>query len=237
MTVASIRLVEWQTLLPTSGSPTEGLDLGNDPAVRDLARRLSEARMLEVQELRTGLSVRSTSFVGQVRLGEVEVTVSPKLRSETLLTLLRYAYGLRNLQLLSTTTQNTQEFGFHDILVWQLVEEAQELVARGLKRAYVRRPEPLASPRGRIDFQAMAGRGSQVEATLPCVHHRRDQDRLINQVLLAGLRMSASLASDRSLRLRAGRLAERPGETVSPIRLDRQVFRRLSGEMDRTTRP
>ena len=61
--------------------------------------------MLEVQELRTGLSVRSTSFVGRVRLGEIEVTVVPKLRSETLLTLLRYAYGLRNLHLLPTTAQ------------------------------------------------------------------------------------------------------------------------------------
>ena len=60
----------------------------------------------------------------------------------------------------------------------QLVEEAQELLARGLRRAYVRREEALASPRGRIDFQAMAGRGSLVEANLPCVHHRRDQDRL-----------------------------------------------------------
>ena len=49
--------------------------------------------------------------------------------------------------------------GFQDILVWQLVEEAQELLARGLRRAYVRREEALASPRGRIDFQAMAGRG------------------------------------------------------------------------------
>ena len=120
--------------------------------------------------------------------------------------------------------------------MWQLVEEAQELLARGLRRAYVRREEALASPRGRIDFQAMAGRGSLVEATLPCVHHRRDEDRLINRVLLAGLRLAASVAVDRGLRVRARRLADLLGEGISPIRLDRQVFRRLAGEMDRTTR-
>jgi len=88
LTDIAVRLAEWETVLPTSGSPTEGVGLGDDPSVRDLARRLSESRMLDVQELRTGLSVRSTSFVGRVRLGGVEITVVPKLRSETLLTLL-----------------------------------------------------------------------------------------------------------------------------------------------------
>jgi 5-methylcytosine-specific restriction enzyme subunit McrC len=234
---AAIRLAEWQAVSPTSGSPTEGLDLGHEPAVRDLARRLSEARMLEVQELRAGLLVRSTSFVGRVRLGHVEVTVGPKLRSECLLDLLRYAYGLRNLHLLPPTAQGTQALGFQDLLVWQLVEEAQELLARGLRQAYVRRHEDLASPRGRIDFRAMAGRGAHVEATLPCVHHRRDRDRPINRALLAGLRLAASMACDRGLRLKAGRLAQRLGEAVSPMRLDRQVFRRLAGEMDRMARP
>ena len=204
MTDTSVRLAEWQTISPDPGSPTEGVGLGDDPAVRDLARRLSETGMLEVQELRTGLSVRSTSFVGRVRLGEIEITVVPKLPSDTLLTLLRYAYGLRDLHLLPATPHTTQALGFQDILVWQLVEEAEELLARGLRRAYVRREEALASPRGRIDFQAMAGRGSLVEATLPCVHHRRDEDRLINRVLLAGLRLAASVAVDRGLRVRAG---------------------------------
>lgn len=237
MTAVAVRLAEWQAVSPTSGSPTEGVGLGDDPSVRDLARRLSDSRMLEVQELRTGLSVRSSSFVGRVRLGGVEVTIVPKLRSEALLTLLRYAYGLRNLHLLPSTAQGTQALGFQDILVWQLVEEAGELLARGLRRAYVRREEALASPRGRIDFQAMAGRGSLVGSSLPCVHHSRDQDRPINRVLLAGLRLAASVAADRGLRNQAGGLADTLGETIATIRLDRQVFRRLDGEMDRMTRP
>ena len=123
MTAVSVRLAEWQTISPVPGSPTEGVNLGNAPSVRDLARRLSESRMLEVQELRSGLSVRSTSFVGRVRLGDVEITIVPKLRSEILLTLLRYAYGLRNLHLLPATAHTTEALGFQDILVWQLIEE------------------------------------------------------------------------------------------------------------------
>ncbi len=237
MTPIGVGLTEWDSKSPEPGSPTEGVSLGADPSVRELARRLSERGILEIQELRTGLALRSTSFVGRVRLGEIEVTVSPKLRSDALVTLLRYAYGLRDLHLLPTTTGMNQALGLQDLLAWQLVEEAQRLLARGLRRAYVRREEALASPRGRIDFQAMARRQTSVEATLPCVHHRRDEDRPINRVLLAGVRLAASVARDRRLRLQANRIGDRLGETITPIRLDRQVLRRLQGEMDRTTRP
>lgn len=236
MTQINLRLAEWQSMSPNPGSQTEGVTLGADPSVRDLARRLSERGILEIQELRTGLSLRSTSFVGRVRLGEIELTVVPKLPTDTLLTLLRYAYGLRDLHLLPTTTVMTQALGLQDLLAWQLVEEAQRLVARGLRRAYVRREEALASPRGRIDFQAMARRQTSVETTLPCVHHRRDDDRTINRVLLAGVRLAASVARDRRLRLRANRVGDLLGETITPIRIDRQVLRRVEGEMDRTTR-
>jgi len=54
VTATVVRLAEWQTVSPTSGSTTEGVGLGGDLAVRDLARRLSDTRMLEVQELRAG---------------------------------------------------------------------------------------------------------------------------------------------------------------------------------------
>jgi 5-methylcytosine-specific restriction enzyme subunit McrC len=236
MSPIDLNLTEWQSMSPDPGSRTEGVTLGADPSVRDLARSLTERGILEVQELRTGLALRATSFVGRVRLGEIEVTVVPKLPSGALLTLLRYAYGLRHLHLLPTTTGVMQELGFQDILVWQLVEEAQRLLARGLRRAYVRREEALASPRGRIDFQAMAARHTPVEATLPCVHHRRDEDRLINRVLLAGVRLAASVVRDRRVRLRANRLADLLVESISLVQLDRQVLRRLEGEMDRTTR-
>jgi 5-methylcytosine-specific restriction enzyme subunit McrC len=237
VTPTELRLTEWQSMPPDPGSLTQGLSLGTDPSVRDLASRLTERGILEVQELRTGLALRSTSFVGRVRLGQIEVTVVPKLATDALLTLLRYAYRLRDLHLLPTTTGMTQAIGLQDILAWQLVEEAQRLLARGLRRAYVRREEALASPRGRINFQAMARPQSQAEATLPCVHHRRDEDRMINRVLLAGVRLAASVARDRQVRLRANRVGDLLGETITPIRLDRQIIRQLEGEMDRTTRP
>jgi 5-methylcytosine-specific restriction enzyme subunit McrC len=55
-------------------------------------------------------------------------------------------------------------------------------------------------------------------------------------IFLFRMRLGSALDVDRSLRVRAGRLADLIAESVSPIRLDRQVFARLDGSMDRTTR-
>lgn len=58
----------------------------------------------------------------------------------------------------------------------------------------------------------------------------------MNRVLLAGVRLAASVAADRALKVRARRLAARLEATIAPIRLDRQVFQRLAGETNRLTR-
>ena len=102
--VAQITLAEWQASLPAAGSPLLGRTLAG-PRERDLATRLARLKMLEVAELRAGLAVRSFSHVGTVRLGDLTVTVVPKLNRVSLLNLLRYAYGFRKLNLLPEAAQ------------------------------------------------------------------------------------------------------------------------------------
>src|SRR6266480_2876418 len=63
----------------------------------------------------------------------------------------------------------------------QLLSEVSELLLRGLHRRYVRREEVLTSPRGRISLQTIARQGGIVQASLPCIHHPRLEDCLINQ--------------------------------------------------------
>src|SRR5205823_3664214 len=89
---------------------------------------------------------------------------------------------------------------FQDLLVKQLNDEVSELVARGLHRTYVQRNERLPSPRGRIDIGRLAAQGGVVAASLPCTHHPRVEDTLLNQILLAGLGLAAAAASDLHLR-------------------------------------
>ena len=76
----------------------------------------------------------------------------------------------------------------------QLAAEAGELLDRGIHRDYERVDSDLASPRGRIDFTRYLQTVQRAQTTLPCVHHPRMEDTLLNRVLLAGLHFAAGLA-------------------------------------------
>ena len=154
-----------------------------------LAADLAKAGRLKVLELRDGLQVETTSYVGTVRLGNLQLTIQPKLQGLPLLNLLRYAYGLRDLKLFETLPQGVTGVAFHDLLIHQLAAEVSELLARGLHRRYEREEALLASPRGRIDFTALASQMGAAQAALPCAHHPRQEDTLHNRAILAGLRL------------------------------------------------
>ena len=97
MNAVSIR--EWETAHPDPGSALAQQSL--DPAGRKLAERLTSAGRIEVLELARGLELRATSFfVGRFSLGELTVTIHPKIPYAPLLGLFRYAYGLRQLELI-----------------------------------------------------------------------------------------------------------------------------------------
>jgi len=129
--------------------------------------------------------------------------------------LLRYAYGLRNLELLNTTEYSTETNAFQDLFGMQLSAEISELWARGLHRAYLERQELLAVPRGRIDFQSIVRRGHPGDANLPCAYYLRNEDCPLNQILLAGLHLAAYLVSDTELKIRILQLARLLQEFVT----------------------
>jgi 5-methylcytosine-specific restriction enzyme subunit McrC len=228
----SIVLTEWRVASPDTMPELADLELG-DTRARQLADGLTQSEKLRVLELRQGLRIETTSFVGSLRIGPVQLSIQPKLQGLPLLNLLRYAYGLRHLELFSLQEQGTQPDAFQDLLCQQLAAEAQELLSRGLHRRYERRHELLASPRGRIDFMQLAGRAGTVQSSLPCIHHPRLQDTLINQVLLAGLQSAARLTHDLPLRTHLRRLAALLGDQVTPVRLVAETMQQVRHQGDR----
>lgn len=235
MSSVAVTLREWETLHPDPGSPLAGLSLAGDAAARRLAERLTTSRQLEVLELARGIELRSTSYVGRVQLGSLTVTIQPKLTGAPLLNLLRYAYGLRDLKLFDSVAYAVTPRAFQDLLIQQLAAEVAELLARGLHREYERVTEPLASPRGRLDFETYARQVGAGQATLPCIHHPRLAETQLNRVLLAGLQMAATLTSDLELRVRLRRLAQMLDLDVEPLRLDGGVLRQARRAVDRRT--
>jgi len=224
-------LQEWERHSPEYEDRLCGLSLGDDSAVHDQVKRLSPK--IEILELRKGLFIRTRSHVGRIKLGKIRITIRPKVRGIRLLRLLRYAYQLRDLQ--PAVGFATELDSFEDLLIGQLGREAEDLVSRGLHRKYIRVPEVLSIPRGRIDIQRIARRHEMHKAALPCIYYPRIENCLVNQVLLAGLHLGARVTESDSLRMELRRLATLLQANVSLIRLDQNALGRCHREMDRLT--
>ena len=231
----NVRLREWDSWVPQPGAEGWEVFLEDGSPAQETARRLTAEDRLSVVETRHGLAVGSKSYVGRVRLGDVTITVRPKLRGLPLWNLMRYAFDLRALHRYDDAAYEAEPEAFQDVVIARLVDEASELIARGLHRTYRAREGALSSPRERIDFVALARQSTQT-ATLPCRYHVRSEDCPVNQVLRAGLVLAASLAVDSELSVHCRRLEAQLGETVGLVGLNRGTFAQLAAEQSRLTR-
>ena len=114
--------------------------------------------------------------------------------------------------------------------------KCKSLLSRGLQRAYIAQDEKLESPRGRIDIQQFARQGGTVSATLTCRHYPRTEDTLLNSVLVAGLMLAASIASNVELRRESRRLAGLIREQVSHVSLNISIMDQIDRQLTRLTR-
>lgn len=233
MTAVEIRLREWSTIGPgeRGSGPLAGRRLDGAES-RRIAEHLRRSRRVEIEELAGGLRVRSFSHVGRVRLGDIVLTIEPKLGPEPLLALLRYAYRLRDLSLEGASPFGASGRILQDLLAAQLLAEMTEVVDRGLPRRYVERTERLSNPRGRIDFLALARSGIPT-VELTCSHRPRSADHLLNRVLAAGVALAADVANDTALRLSLRRLHTRLATEIPPVALSHAVLGDVRMGMDR----
>ena len=95
----SVCLTEWDICDPKSDEKLVDTFLDGDPSIIKIINYLSKNRMLEISELKNGLSIESYSYVGRIQLGPLQITIRPKIKGAPFLQLLKYAYGLRNLKL------------------------------------------------------------------------------------------------------------------------------------------
>jgi 5-methylcytosine-specific restriction enzyme subunit McrC len=229
-----LRLEEWGAYGPESMPQLADQQLG-DAATRRLSADLSRMGYIEILELRNGLQIGTSSWVGNVRIGDLQITIQPKVSGMPLLRLLRYAYGLRDLKLFEVHPQDATTGAFQDLLIHQLVAETEEIIARGLHRRYTRESADLPSPRGRVDFLALAKQGGLIRAALPCSHYPRLQDVLVNRALLAGLNLASRLTTSAHLRSKVHRQATAIAETVSEVPLTAELLRQTRMKADRLT--
>jgi 5-methylcytosine-specific restriction enzyme subunit McrC len=235
MTTQNVNLTEWERMAPTKGSPLEGALLAGYPAAQRLAEKLTHDGRIEILELVRGLELRASSYVGRFALGELLITIKPKISGVPLMNLLRYAYRLRHLELFTEAGYATSQTGFEDLLIHQLAAESSELLSHGLHRDYLRTNSMPASPRGRVDFSGFMQVAANAGVALPCVHYPRSEDSCLNQVLHGGLELAARMTLDRELGGRVRRLAKGFTGRITPKNLDDVGFTEAWHSLDRRT--
>jgi 5-methylcytosine-specific restriction enzyme subunit McrC len=228
-----VELAEWDEITPNADPRLLGITFKHDIAAQRLADILRP--LVDVRPGYEGLCVATSSYVGRIDIGALRVSIRPKLAAEPLARLLRYAYGLRDIDMLGESRAPTVRDGLHDLLIAILANEVEELLHRGLSRQYVRREDLPDSPRGRIQVSEIAKRGGILEARLPCVYFDRDADWHLNQVLRAGLTEASSLTQDRELRRRLHRLQRMFGEVGQRSALNDADLRRAEEGLSRLT--
>ena len=232
--MTNVDLVEWQTLEPEASSLKGIVPIFDRIAERTVVELQSTGK-LEILQLRTGIKIRASSWVGRVTLGNLTITVRPKIEGAPLLNLLRYSYSLRDLETFSQTKYDIAHGSFQDLIVVRLADEIDELLSRGLHRHYMRFDHELARPSGRINFVELARNIASAKSPLYCTYFNRSDRVLLNCVLLAGLRLAARVTVDKQLTVRVLRLTQVLAESVPVIQLTSRELGKARKAIDRRT--
>jgi 5-methylcytosine-specific restriction enzyme subunit McrC len=217
----NINLVEWETLRPSEASFLGSLVPSFDKRSERIVEELAASDKLEIVQFRSGVQVRATSWVGRVTLGDLTITVRPKIAGAPLLNLLRYAYSLRDLETFTPTGYKTEAEAVQDLIVEQLATEAAELLSRGLHRDYLRFDADLVNPTGRINFGRLVQACATAKSSVLCTYHNRSEAVLLNRVLLAGLRLAERASTDAQLCGRVFRMAQILEASVPAMQLSK----------------
>ncbi|MCA9140604.1 MAG: hypothetical protein KDB00_27720 [Planctomycetales bacterium] len=88
--VQEITLQEWKTKDPSNCEELRDRFLDRSVVTESVLTTLSESKLLEIVELRTGLRISAFSHVGRIQIGDLQITILPKIRGASFLNLLRY---------------------------------------------------------------------------------------------------------------------------------------------------
>jgi 5-methylcytosine-specific restriction enzyme subunit McrC len=232
MSVLRIDIREWEQLQPEKGSPLFHRYI-EDEAARYTIKELNEKGIVNILELKDGLQITSNSYVGKIKIGDIELNIYPKIEGMPLYKLLKYAYRLRDLKIFDEAVHAIASSRLYDLLIYQLYAEIEELLYRGFNKMYKKLDADLETPRGRIDIKKIAAKANITGASLPCKYFERNEDNDLNRALLAGLYLALELAEDPGLKIHLHRLCSRMEQSINPIELNRHVLIRTLKSIDR----
>jgi 5-methylcytosine-specific restriction enzyme subunit McrC len=213
-TLPQITLREWET-------QEHGIILSEQD--RDLARHLRADQRIVVDELRTGVRISATSWVGLVRFDAVDVRVIPKLAGGNigLVQMVEVATGLSALHRLPAVRPLlTDDSGLLDLIALLFVEATDAVLRGGLFRDYLEREEELSVLRGRILVREQILRRFGRIDRVACRFDELESDILENRLIAAALRTCRGRIDDAGVRRQVAALHTVFEQVCEPDPLD-----------------
>lgn len=191
------------------------------PRDRLLAERLGgggDGRLV-VEELREGVRVRASSWIGVVRFEHFEVRVDPKLAGDSLcvVQMLEATAGIDALRRNSGGRQMLAEgTDLFDLFALLLTEECERLVKGGLLQDYVEEEDDLPIARGRILWERQALQRFGRVDRLACRFDELKQDVTENRLLAVALGLCGQRARNDKVARKARELEALFREVCDP---------------------
>lgn len=232
-TLPVVEVTEWQS------ATLDGVCLTSQDQVLAERLRCGQGGRLTIDELRSGVRVHASSWVGAVRFTGFEVRVLPKLSGYNmgLLQLLEYVGGLGMLRRTTLIDAEINEVSFFDLVAALFGRACARLLHDGLFLDYTERESDLPVLRGRLLSERQICRRFGLLDRLECRFDERETDILENRVLAVTLGLVAGKVNDEGTRRRLRRLYQvfsdacssyRPaGSVVADIRR-RIVYHRMN---------
>jgi 5-methylcytosine-specific restriction enzyme subunit McrC len=235
-----VRLAEWTTAGPKDTPSLSGVRrLTEAEAAR--AAELTRLGLVEVLEVRDGLRVRTTSYVGVIPLGPVMLHIRPKfadLSPAAMAVFLRYALHLKALNRFDDPADAPlADAGFADLIALALLDEVNALLRAGLLREYETRQDWRSSPRGRLEMSALARHPLRAVTTfaVPCRFAKRTTDNPLNRLTRAALDALRPLVSDTGVAFDLHARAALLDELCTPAPLTSSLWDEAAATLDRRT--
>lgn len=195
------------------------------PEDQKLKNYLQKRRILTIRELKKGLEISTTSYIGVAQFSNFGVVVLPKflMKPENLPKLIEYAYDLEDIIIPES------EIKFEDtknqlieIIISSFVKKCQQILRQGLIKSYVTHEDNIPYLRGKLLLPQQFLNAIHKKLEFACEFDELEYNNIENQILRYCLEQCYHIISNESLKKEIRRLIHQFSGFVEsvPVTLD-----------------
>lgn len=205
-----------------------------DTFLPDVVLSTSEQRLaktlqgVEIREMRSGVHIKASSWIGVVRFDSFTLRIHPKLNNIDIMRMLVVAGGLERLRRYRATRDyelRDNNVSLFDIVALLLADACTLIAKDGLLRGYVAEEEDLSVMRGSLRIAEQVRRRYGQVNRLECRYDEHNADIIENRILHTALALCRRYVQHPIVRNRVQRLLDTFAIASQPVDSDWRVIR------------